>query len=116
MQPIWLNDWKDFNTEKLEVVFGLEKDELKDIEILLASYKESDDSGYAFILLRSDQKLYEVNASHDSAIDFQDQWQPEETSIEVLLHRLNIGNLGSAESGENIFAQPLKKLFSKLMQ
>lgn len=116
MKSVWLNDWEDAGVSQLEQHFGLKTGSLQDIEILLASYKESDDSGYAFVLYRHQQCLYEVNASHDSVLDFRDQWQPEETTVEALIYRLNKGNLGSSEASENVFAEPLYNVLRQLMQ
>ena len=112
----WLNDWQNFSINQLESVFGLVKGSLDDIELLLASYAESDDAGYAFILYRDQQRLYEVNASHDSILDFNDQWLPEEASVEALLFRLNKGNLGSIEASENVFANELRQVLKNYLQ
>lgn len=116
MKSIWLNDWQAFSIDQLEAVFGLAKGSLDHIEILLASYTESDDAGYAFILFRQQQQLYEVNASHDSLLDFNGQWQPEETTVEALLFRLNKGNLGRIEASENVFANELRQVLNAFLQ
>lgn len=116
MKAIWLNDWVGLNKANLEKLFGLHSEELHDIDLLLASYKQEDDSGYGFILFRDAQNYYEVNVSNDSKIDLSGQWQPEETSIEVLLFRLNKGNLGAEAASENIFAGPLRELLARLLQ
>ncbi len=116
MKTIWLNDWKDADKNTLETLFGLRLNELNNIDLLLASYKQGDDSGYGFILFETAQGLYEVNVSHDSECNLSGQWQPEETTIEALLFRLQKGNLGSEKAGENIFAQPLQDLLSSLTQ
>ena len=116
MAAIWLNDWDDSNIRKLEKVFGLKNQELNDIELLLASYRHDDSSGYAFILFSLNSKLYEVNASHDSELEFISQWQPEETSIEALLFRLYKGNLGLNNAGEDMFASALQNILKSMMQ
>ena len=116
MKTIWLNDWVGSNKANLEKLFGLHSDELRDIDLLLASYKQGDDSGYGFIFFRDAQNYYEVNISNDSEIDLSGQWQPEETSIEVLLIRLNRGNLGTESASEKIFAVPLRELLALLLQ
>jgi len=116
MKSLWLNDWQAFSIDQLESVFGLNKGTLDQVEILLASYTESDDAGYAFILFRHQQLLYEVNASHDSLLDFQDQWQPEESSVEALLFRLNKGNLGSIKASQNVFADELRQVLKAYLQ
>jgi len=113
---IWLNDWKGFSVEQIENLFGLSRGELSSINLLLASYSHSDDSSYAFLLFYLDDCLYEVNASHDSEIDFNGQWQPEETSDEALRFRLTRGNLGSKEASNNIFADELKAILNSRLQ
>ncbi|MDH5425968.1 MAG: hypothetical protein OEY29_13315 [Gammaproteobacteria bacterium] len=115
-KTFWLNDWCGADKSVLEKLFGLKNKQLSDIDILLASYKEGDYSGYGFILFAIGQDFYEVNVSHDSECEFDGQWQPEETTIEALLYRLHRGNLGSAAAGENVFSAELKELLSSLMQ
>lgn len=116
MKSIWLNDWENADNTKLEHFFGLHSHQLRDINVLLASYKEGDVSGYGFIFYQIAEVYYEVNASHDSENNLHGQWQPEETTIEALLFRLNRGNLGTEAASENIFAAPLLSLLKRLMQ
>jgi len=116
MKTIWLNDWQDADKADLEKLFALKSGALADIELLLASYKQGDDSGYGFIFFRLNQQFFEVNVSHDSERDLQGQWEPEDTSIEALLFRLHRGNLGSSKASENIFDDALKNLLKSLMQ
>lgn len=113
---IWLNDWKGFSIGQIENLFGLSQGELSSINLLLASYSQEDDSSYAFLLFYLDDSLYEVNASHDSEIDFNGQWQPEETSVEALRFRLTRGNLGAKEASNNIFADELKAILNSRLQ
>jgi hypothetical protein len=67
-----------------------------DIEIILASYTNENYEGDAFVLFRrkSDGKIYEVNGGHCSCYGLEGQWNPEETTVEALQHRLTNGNLG----------------------
>lgn len=116
MNTIWLNDWKNINKSKLEHLFGLSNDALRHIDLLLASYKQGDDSGYGFIFFKIAEDYYEVNVSHDSENDLHNQWQPEETTIEALWFRLSKGNLGTELASENVFADPLRALLTRLMQ
>jgi len=116
MKTIWLNDWQDADKAELEKLFALNSGALDEIELLLASYKQGDDSGYGFLLYRLNQQYYEVNASHDSECNLQGQWEPEDTSIEALLFRLHRGNLGSSKASENVFDEALKSLLKSLMQ
>ena len=116
MNTIWLNDWQDSDVSELEKLFGLKPDQLSDIELLLASYKQGDDSGYGFILFIAGDEYFEVNVSHDSECNLIGQWEPEETTVEALLFRLHRGNLGSEKASENVFALQLKEVLNRLMQ
>jgi len=64
-----------------------------DIDLLLAEYSQMDYEGSAFVLFLKDDKLYEVNGSHCSCYGLEDQWRPEETTIEALKHRLENGHI-----------------------
>lgn len=88
--------------------------ELDGANVLLASYGRPMCSGYAFVLFERDGKLYEVNGSHCSCYGLEDQWDPEETTVEALRHRLDIGNLGNERSEENPFSAELRQVLDAL--
>lgn len=48
----------------------------------------------ALVVYRRYQKLYEVNGTNCSCYGLEDQWDPEETSVEALRHRIDRGTLG----------------------
>ena len=83
---------------------------------MLASYTYENYSGDAFVLFRKNGKLYEVNGSHCSCYGLgeesiggsESQWQPEETTIESLKHRLKNGNF------DGHFSNELKELVENL--
>ncbi len=81
-------------------------------EILFAAYDEGDWCGSAFVLIRIDDELYEVNGDHCSCHGLEEQWEPEETSIKALKHRLKEGRLGGYYEGswKKDFAKVLKRL------
>ena len=90
-------------------------EEIADVEVLLAYYDYEDYTGLAFVLFRKDGKLYEVNGSHCSCYGLAGQWEPEETTVEALYHRLAEGSLGRScehKGGEkvytNLFARELR--------
>lgn len=90
-----------------------------DIEILLAYYLYEDYSGTAFVLFKQNGKLYEVNGSHCSCYGLEGQWDPDETTVESLRHRLENGNLGTEYSwrGDNLkntFEAELVKVLDSL--
>jgi len=79
------------------------------INILFASYSYQDYSGDAFVLFERDGKLYEVNGGHCSCYGLEGQFEPEETDIDVLKHRLIEGKLGCNDYCGNEFSSELKK-------
>lgn len=125
-KAIYLNDWKDSEREGMMFDFNIDEFDLDGVEILLASYTYEDYEGEAFVLFRKDDKLYEVNGSHCSCygLEAQDysggnvttQWEPEETSVESLLKRLNEGKLGVDFYDRNTFATELCEVLKELME
>lgn len=87
-----------------------------DIEILLAYYSYKNYSGEAFVLFKQNAKLYEVNGSHCSCYGLENQWEPEETTVEALLYRLNNSRYFGRDcwDNENIFANELKQILEQL--
>ena len=74
--------------------FLLEHDELHDTFILVAWYGGGCYDGEAFVLFERGGRLYEVNGGHCSCYGLEGQWDPEETSAEALVHRIENGRLG----------------------
>ena len=62
--------------------------ELKEDEVLLASYGGRSYEGAAMVIFERDGKYYEVHGSHCSCNGLEGQWSPEETSMEALSFRL----------------------------
>lgn len=118
MMSIYLNDWApdhNYNGTGLDGVksdFKIGDDALVGVEIILASYTYEDYSGDAFVLFRKDGQLFEVNGGHCSCYGLEGQWEPEETSVEALRHRL-AGNFGTTYvcdgkgTRKNVFAAEL---------
>jgi hypothetical protein len=118
----WLNDWssnaEDADKTELEAMihdFDIEKSVLEGVTILLASYEYECYEGSAFVLFERDGNLYEVNGAHCSCYGLEGQWEPEETTHEALLHRLDKGNLGSDYYDENTFADELREVLNLLL-
>lgn len=86
----------------------------KNIEIIFAVYDCEYYEGQAFVLYRQGNKLYEVNGGHCSCYGLEDQWDPEETSIEVLQHRVKNGHLGAGYFYNDLFAKKLEEVINKL--
>ena len=68
--------------------------ENQDINILLAIYTYEYYDGSAFVLFERGGRLYEVNGGHCSCYGLEGQWEPEETSVEALRHRIENGYFG----------------------
>ncbi len=74
--------------------FSIQDGDLRDAFILVAWYGYRDYDGSAFVLFERDGKLYEVNGGHCSCYGLEDQWDPEETTAEAIVHRVEHGSLG----------------------
>ncbi len=111
---LYLNDWCGGSLQTLKEHFGITDEELAGIEILLASYNVDDYQGEAFVLFREEGILYEVNACHDALDDMHGQWEPEDTLIGALRHRMENGRLGAGRGGVNLFADELRFLLLEL--
>ncbi len=111
---IYLNEWQGEGPRALKEMFGLPAGKFHDMEILLASYTRDDLCGEAFVLYRKGRELFEINASHNSTDGMKGQWEPEETLVEALNHRLVNGRLGSSSGGGNLFADELRFLLAEL--
>lgn len=92
----------------------LEKEQWKAIDVMLASYARETCAGDAFVLFKKDGKLYEVNGRHCSCYGLEGQWEPEETTVESLLHRLDAGSLGNDNYAGNKFATELRAVLSEI--
>ena len=108
---MFLHDWND--VEDVKESFEISDVDLLGVRILLASYESDGCDGYAFVLFVCDGKLFEVNGSVCSIYDLEEQWLPEETSVEELRHRLKEGLLGSPREGCGGFAQELSKVLDE---
>lgn len=80
----------NLNKEELEREFSTTLAD--DIIIHIAYYEQADYEGYAFVLFEQEGRLFEVNASHCSCYGLEEQWEPEETTVESLQHRLDKGH------------------------
>ncbi len=117
MSAIYLADWAesgyegmigDFNDFSGQIDFA------QGCEILLAYYCYEDYSGEAFVLYRKDGQIFEVNGSHCSCYGLEGQWEPEETSVDELMHRINNGQLGTGYGTGNTFAAELCSVLEKV--
>lgn len=89
----FLGCWSNKNDIANE--FRIDSKELKGARIVVAWYGQGDYEGSAFVLYRQNGKLYEVNGGHCSCMGLEDQWEPEETTVEALKHRIEHGYMFS---------------------
>ena len=73
--------------------FRVNEEDRKGVNIVFAYYSYEDYTGRAFVLFTKEDKLYEVHGSHCSCYGLEGQWEPEETSVELLTHRLQKGTI-----------------------
>lgn len=85
----WFSSVKDVEQE-----FSLGENSLSNVNMLFAWYGGGDYDGSAFVLFEEDGKLYEAGGSHCSCYGLEGQWEPEETLVEALVHRIKEGHLG----------------------
>ncbi len=95
------------NKEDVIQEFCVPQDQ-QDFDVLICWYDVGNWEGSAFVLFEQDGKLYEVYGSHCSCYGLEDQWSPEETSLEALQHRMEKGTLGWYFNGR--YAEKLKEV------
>ncbi len=78
--------------EEMMQQFCISEEQLEGVDILYASYDMPPYEGYAHVIFRKEGKLYEVNGSHCSCYGLEEQWEPEETTVEALLFRPNVSD------------------------
>jgi len=82
--------------DKQDVIsnFAIKDDDLRDVFIIVAWYGSQCYDGSAFVLFERGGQLYEVNGGHCSCYGLEEQWCPEETTAEAIVHRVEHGRLG----------------------
>ena len=73
--------------------FEIKQSELADATIIAAVYEGGSYDGSAMVVYRKDGKLYEVHGSHCSCNGLEDCWNPEETSYDALMFRIEKGDM-----------------------
>lgn len=99
----YLHDWAEGGEAEMLSDFGIGPEALAGAKVLVASYTYEDYTGDAYFLFERGGKLWEVHGSHCSCygLSQQDyeytpgtQWEPEETTAEAILARINRGTWG----------------------
>ncbi len=93
-KPIYQGMFK--NIETVYDDFQITSDDLKDEEVILASYIPGSYGGQAFVLFKRDGQYYEVNAYHCSCFGLERQFEPEVTFVPALKHRATNGRVWAA--------------------
>ncbi len=75
------------NKEDVANNFEIDLSSIEDCNILYAAYDCESYEGSAFVIFSKDGKLFEVSGSHCSCMGLENQWEPEETSLEALRMR-----------------------------
>lgn len=85
-------------------------DTMSTVDIIFAYYTDEDYTGEAWVLFydRADGRHCEVSGSHCSCYGLEGQWTPEVCLYDVLMHRMDEGNLGRDYDGSNKFAEQLQ--------
>ena len=104
-KPVFLHNW----SSESEVYKDFAIEPKADAKILFASYNEHCYEGNAFVLLAQAGKLFEINGSHCSCFGLEKQFEPEETTIEALRHRLIEGRMGQGCYAGNEYSYELKE-------
>lgn len=73
--------------EDVKREFHIGEDTLQGVEILYAEYDFESYEGYAFILFKKDDELYEVNGGHCSCYGLENQWEPARVTVKSLMMR-----------------------------
>lgn len=102
--------------EELAGSFSVSLASLKNSNIIYANYETMDYDGYAFVLYEENGHFYEVNGSHCSCYGLEGQWEPEETNLEVLQHRIEKGNLRKNLNGYDKEILEILRSYNKPVQ
>lgn len=68
-----------------DIQFRFQMDERRPEEILIARYEQDSYEGKAVVLYRNGGSYFYVSGSHCSCFGLEDQWEPEEYSLEILI-------------------------------
>jgi hypothetical protein len=90
---IYLEDWETSKQQGMLEDFNITEEWLVGFTVLLAYYLYENYSGGAFVLLQSNEGLFEVNGSHCSCHGLEGQWELEDTTVEALRYRVTKGNV-----------------------
>lgn len=85
----YLGYWS--NKEDVARDFHIDSKELTGCTVHVAWYGYGDYCGSAFVLFEKDGQLYENHGSHCSCMGLEDQWSPEETTVDAIDHFLTNG-------------------------
>ena len=81
--------------------------------LLVNNYSRSGEVAESFGLFVKEGQLFEVHGSECSVWDFDGQWEPEPTTVQALLHRLDHGRLG--QDPDHPFHEPLRQVLAHVL-
>lgn len=85
IKQVFFGNWSDL--QDMRAAFADYKEESPvphDIDVVFASYNTESYEGDAIVVFRRDGKLFESHGSHCSCYGLEDQWGPEEATVESL--------------------------------
>jgi hypothetical protein len=107
---VYFGDWSAFagmvadfegcSYDEDKLAEAMKADRWQGLDVLFAAYTYESYEGDAFVLFRKNGELYEVNGGHCSCYGLSergysgetpDQWEPEATTKEAILRRLDEG-------------------------
>lgn len=88
---MYMHNWAESQREGLIKDFSISEADLDGVEILLAAYSYADYDGHAVVIFKKDNQLWSVYGSHCSCYGLEDNWEPEEATIDQLEHILKEG-------------------------
>lgn len=109
MKTLWLADWEEAEFKGMKMDFEIKDDEYDDINIIVGYYNYEDYEGDAMVVYEHKDKLFTVEGSHCSCYGLEEQWYPEEITIEYLNHRILNGLFAYNDDYDNEIKNHLKE-------
>lgn len=82
---------------------------------LASNYSTTGETATSYGLFKKNNSLYEIHGTECSMWNFEGQWKPEKVTWDVILHKINHGQLGQGY-GDEEFAISLKAFVIKNME
>ena len=109
MKTLWLADWEEAGFKGMKLDFEIKGDEYDDINVIVGYYNYEDYEGDAMVIYEHKDKLFTVYGSHCSCYGLEEQWWPEEITIDYLNHRILNGSFVYRNDDDDIIKNRLKE-------